>query len=698
MTECGKPASGQYDLQFALFPSAESIFPLSDFLTNSAVIVSDGFFTTALDFGTDVFSSPELWLQTAVRSNGVSDFTVQSPRQRVNPTPWAICASVAKLAVLASNVAPGSVTSTALASGSVHAFHLYPGAVGPDQLAVQAITGAHIGKGVIQEDHLGPHTVCGPHLAPGAVTDSCIAPGSVNSCHLCLEAVQGEHIAVGTIQGDRIAQGVILSNHIAWGAIHPAHLAANTFVTNDYAGTIRAAAFAGDGSLLTGIVAVSTNAGFTNYIVCAPATGVAATDTANLQYALDRSTNNGVNGWGGNTEIFIPAGDFRLNDSLVLRMHGTRLRGAGQLRTRLWMTANNKDAIIWNGLHGLNYGGTNAAWFISIEDLTLQKPVASWTAGMSAGINWTAPSVGMQNLSRGYFKNLFIAGFFYGMRFNHTVGVLAQNVEAYGNNHGFYLEKVDAAVFLNCFAGDGYDLTTGGNRFGTDYSTGWTYKTGGVTGDTRGFSLAILGGEGRGCNTLFDIQCGLFSLQNFNLERMYAGPPIQLGTGIMGARIQNVNFMGRYATNLQPNIRFEAGAGQRTVVDTCCFADSSAAPHLELNSTTDFVHYRGPVVSVTNRATGQACNLHPAPIFTNIPSAGHIAYATGGSTAKWDAPPIGVGLSDVTNASLAVIQSLEQRVEGEVAQLRADNAQLNERLAQLEVIVEQLAKDGANNP
>ncbi len=76
----------------------------------------------------------------------------------------------------------------------------------------------------------------------------------------------------------------------ATGIIGPEHLVPGTFLTNDYADTIRAAAFAGDGSLLTGIVAASSNAGFTNVIVVPSATGKAATDTANLQWALDQTT------------------------------------------------------------------------------------------------------------------------------------------------------------------------------------------------------------------------------------------------------------------------------------------------------------------------------------------------------------------------------------------------------------------------
>lgn len=452
-------------------------------------------------------------------------------------------------------------------------------------------------------------------------------------------ALLASNVAPESITAPALAPASIQASHMQPGIIGPEHLVPGTFLTNDYADTIRAAAFAGDGSLLTGIVAASSNAGFTNVIVVPSATGKAATDTANLQWALDQTTNNGVSYWGGNVEVFIPAGDYRVNDSLILKMQGTQVRGAGRERTRLWMTVHDKDLFRWQGVPGLSYGGTNAAWFVCIEDMTLRKPEAPWTVSRSSGINWTAPHSGQQNLSRGFFKNLSITGFFYGMRFNHSVGVLCENVEVYGNNHGFYCEKADSATFINCFAGDGYELDTGKNRFGTNYSTGWTYKSSGTSGGTAGFSLAILGGEGRGCNTLFDIQSGQFSLQNFNIEHMYDGPVIRLGSSLLGARIQNVTFRGRAATNRHPNIRFEGNTGQRTVIDSCTFSDSSAAPHLALSTAADFIHYRGPAVQATNTATVRRFTLYSAPMFTNAPSPGDIPYATSAGMAKWAAAP-----------------------------------------------------------
>jgi hypothetical protein len=56
-----------------------------------------------------------------------------------------------------------------------------------------------------------------------------------------------------------------------------------------------------------------------------------------------------------------------------------------------------------------------------------------------------------------------------------------------GTTTVFYCEKADSATFINCFAGDGYELDTGKNRFGTTTAPGWTYKSSGTSGGTADF-------------------------------------------------------------------------------------------------------------------------------------------------------------------------------------------------------------------
>jgi hypothetical protein len=86
-------ANGLYDFRFLLYndPTAGAI--VAGPLTNSAVAVTNGLFTTTIDFGAGVFTGPPLWLHIGVRSNGLAvNFGPLSPRQPLTPTPYAITA------------------------------------------------------------------------------------------------------------------------------------------------------------------------------------------------------------------------------------------------------------------------------------------------------------------------------------------------------------------------------------------------------------------------------------------------------------------------------------------------------------------------------------------------------------------------------------------------------------------------------
>jgi hypothetical protein len=125
LTDGGSPANGGYDLTFSIYGStnvAASI--VAGPVTNSAVAVTNGLFTTTLDFGTGIFNGTSYWLEIGVRPNGGTNFTTLAPRQPLLPVPYAIFANTA------SNLL-GSLYSTQL-SGTLPSAQLggtYSGAV-----------------------------------------------------------------------------------------------------------------------------------------------------------------------------------------------------------------------------------------------------------------------------------------------------------------------------------------------------------------------------------------------------------------------------------------------------------------------------------------------------------------------------------------------------------------------------------------
>jgi hypothetical protein len=102
------PANGSYDLSFAAYDAVTDGNLIGACVTNSAVIVSNGLFTTLVDLG-DIFTGSDMWLETAVSTNAADTFAVLAPRQLFTPTPYALYANTAGTAA---GAAPGTLVTS----------------------------------------------------------------------------------------------------------------------------------------------------------------------------------------------------------------------------------------------------------------------------------------------------------------------------------------------------------------------------------------------------------------------------------------------------------------------------------------------------------------------------------------------------------------------------------------------------------
>jgi hypothetical protein len=93
------PITGVYDLQFKIYDGNNAV--VGKWLTNSLVGITNGLFTTTVDFGTGVFDGSTRSLEIGVRTNGnaTNAFIVLSPRQTLTSVPYAIQAINASNAV-----------------------------------------------------------------------------------------------------------------------------------------------------------------------------------------------------------------------------------------------------------------------------------------------------------------------------------------------------------------------------------------------------------------------------------------------------------------------------------------------------------------------------------------------------------------------------------------------------------------------
>jgi len=86
----GVPANGQFDFVFKLYDASAAGVQVGSTITQENVVVSNGLFTTKLDFGAGSFGSGARWLDIAVRPGASTGaVTLLAPRQELTPAPYA---------------------------------------------------------------------------------------------------------------------------------------------------------------------------------------------------------------------------------------------------------------------------------------------------------------------------------------------------------------------------------------------------------------------------------------------------------------------------------------------------------------------------------------------------------------------------------------------------------------------------------
>jgi hypothetical protein len=84
------PASTSCSFQFSLYDAATGGTLLAGPITQSGISVTDGLFTTQLNFGAGVFDGNKKWLQIAVLCTGDGGYTTLAPRQELTAVPYAM--------------------------------------------------------------------------------------------------------------------------------------------------------------------------------------------------------------------------------------------------------------------------------------------------------------------------------------------------------------------------------------------------------------------------------------------------------------------------------------------------------------------------------------------------------------------------------------------------------------------------------
>jgi len=145
------PANGSYQMKFTLFPGSTGGTSTFGPVTNTAVAVTNGFFTTTIDFGLGAFTGNASWLDIAVRTNLPASFTELTPRQQILPVPYAIFAAGASNAINANSAITAGSATSAITAGSAGtaavAESVAPGAINGSSIAAGSLTAADFASG-----------------------------------------------------------------------------------------------------------------------------------------------------------------------------------------------------------------------------------------------------------------------------------------------------------------------------------------------------------------------------------------------------------------------------------------------------------------------------------------------------------------------------------------------------------------------
>jgi hypothetical protein len=113
------PADGNFDLQVKLYDDLNAGNLIATYSINTLPI-ANGLFVMNVDFGSvNMFDGTAYWLELSARPSGNGPFQAVSPRQPVNPTPYAFFTPLAATANTANAAAANAISSSSIQNNAV---------------------------------------------------------------------------------------------------------------------------------------------------------------------------------------------------------------------------------------------------------------------------------------------------------------------------------------------------------------------------------------------------------------------------------------------------------------------------------------------------------------------------------------------------------------------------------------------------
>jgi hypothetical protein len=205
LQDAGTAAGGTYDFRFLLYDAPVGGSQVGPIVNRDDVVVTNGLFTVALDFGAAAFAGNQRFLEIAIRPGASSgSYTTLNERQelQVSPhsafsltSPWS--GITGKPAGFADGTDDDVLGGLGCTSGQVAKWNGSAWACAGDANGGGTVTSVGTGAGLTG----GPVTGAGSlSIAPGGVTSGMIADGAVVSSKIAAGAVGAAQIDASQVQ------------------------------------------------------------------------------------------------------------------------------------------------------------------------------------------------------------------------------------------------------------------------------------------------------------------------------------------------------------------------------------------------------------------------------------------------------------------------------------------------------------------
>ena len=264
LTYTNGPATGLYDLRFALYTNSTLGGQVGATITTNGMPVTNGLLTISLELG-PVFDGTAYWLEIGAKTNGAASF-LTLPRQPLTPSPNALYAATAKTA---NAVASNAVTADGIQDATITASKL-AGDIGVwnKSSANVSYSGGNVGLGTANPEYRLTLKGSGNEVYSVMSEDGTQIPD--NLTFQIAPGGGGSSTRIGYLMGNfGSSEGFLVANNrsapLRFGTANAERMridASGKVGINkpdpatalDVNGTVTATAFAGSGAGLTGVL------------------------------------------------------------------------------------------------------------------------------------------------------------------------------------------------------------------------------------------------------------------------------------------------------------------------------------------------------------------------------------------------------------------------------------------------------------